>query len=115
MSKKMSLLDTFKENTSIFRGDESRIDQTAFDELIKERGEDVAKGYLKAIVEFVEVIDMILLTQSGEERGLPEKPAHIQGRMSNLHIAIFEFVKQNGINTDHLNRPFPFRSRHKGW
>ena len=106
-----SLLENFMDNTEIFRGDENRIDQAAFDTLISEHGFEVARGYIKAMREMAGILNNILMTESGRGVYLRSTPATIVGKVSNLHIVLFDFLKSNDVDVDELQTPFPSRTR----
>lgn len=112
---KMSLLKNFAENTHIFRGDENRIDYAAFEALTQEHGEDVAKGYLKAMFEFTEILNNILLIEKGHTSNFPETPANTFGKVSNLHKALFDFVSASGLEVDKLKKPRSHVTRAQGF
>lgn len=97
-----SLLDGFTENTNIFRGDLNKIDQQAFEALVEEHGLSVAIGYMKCLHEMTEVIGNIMVVLKYNEYYLSEKPHIVFNKMSNLHIALYNFVQNNNLDTSSL-------------
>lgn len=100
----MSLLDGFEENFEIFRGNENRIDNQAFENLVEEHGLSFATGYLKAMYEFTEVVGSIMVIKL-PSFSISEKPHTVFNKMSNLHAALFKFFVENGIDTERLIPP----------
>lgn len=104
----MSLLENFMENTNIFRGDESRIDEAAFDALVQAHGIEVAKGYLKAMHEMTGILNHILFVEKYGWENFKETPSNTYGKVFNLHKALLKFVESNELDTENLKKPFPY-------
>ncbi len=102
---KMSLLDDFKENTHVFRGDEKRLDQVAFDTLVEERGLAFAQGYLKAVHEITAAVGDIMKKPMQGRFDMPQTPAIVYGKMNLLHKALYKFVQDNGLGIDSIRKP----------
>ena len=107
----MSLLENFSENTDIFKARDNRIDQDAFEALTKKHGEDVARGYVKAMAEVMQVLNELLVVEVRDGQFDPNTPTNVFGRVSNLHKALFEFLKINDAAPDTLKPILPFRTR----
>jgi len=108
----MSLLDDFSDNTEIFKGQQNRIDQEAFNALIEKHGLAFAQGYLKAMHEMARVVSNIMMDPKvyTDHEGRPyrtrESQAMAYGKLWHLNNALYKFVQDNELPVADIPKPF---------